>query len=371
MARLSEVRVAVLSCMTAAIYVHGPHRAECADTSAAISAAWKARQEKVHSFFFEWDEDLTVGRDALGPALRATNPQLAADQPVPPDDITLPARCSVLIAGGTGRYAEDRQQWSPSDNKVITQKRTIVCRGNEQRELATHSELDYPVGTVAKDSTVKDIFAQAGVLPIALCYRVLDPGFNVFRASGMALRETVRDAEGGNLAIVSFHHGQGRVDLWLDSDRDYIPIRYSVQNSAAKTVSEAEITYQADPVAGWAPASWLERDFDSNGAPTFVRHARLIRAMFNDAVEADDRELAFPLGTWVADKTGKYSYVILPNGQNRVIQPNESRADYARIVAEDDGSVGGWLLLAALGILGGLAVLWMCYRTVCREGPAK
>ncbi|REK12453.1 MAG: hypothetical protein DWQ37_12010 [Planctomycetota bacterium] len=87
-----------------------------------ILAAWKQRQDRVHSLYFEMAEQRTV-------------PKGSFPEGKPPRDFVFFGDYVLNARGTEGRFIDARSLWSTEQSKVVDQRFVTVYKNNVERTL--------------------------------------------------------------------------------------------------------------------------------------------------------------------------------------------------------------------------------------------
>ncbi|MGH7136848.1 MAG: hypothetical protein ACREHD_14000 [Pirellulales bacterium] len=307
------------------------HAADPKNQLDVIRDAWTQRQKRAQSLAFSWEEEMRVAKGAydLPPGTSPGVAELiggsASDgSPSPPEALTLPGTCELLLANGAGRYSADGQHWARQKREVVHQVFEEVCNGTEQRELFSKGAIENPFGSVKREESINELLAHEGGFPIVVCYRILHPDFKVFDVQKMQLRNAAETEGSGKIVIVSVAQGRGRFDVWLDPARDYIVTRQTFLDAQEKMLGDLTIDkYRPDPMVGWVPMEWASRNFREDGSDMTTLHVKVTKAAFNAEATHPELALEFPPGARVNDLSHGSTYVVLPGGGKRVLRDEE------------------------------------------------
>jgi hypothetical protein len=154
--------------------------------------------------------------------------------------------------------------------------------------------------------------------------------------------------------------------LWLDNERDFLPLRYLHQTSQ-KPVIQIDYLEWIRLASEWLPTEWrrayLNPDRETiNQSGLAVVHTHLL----NHPINANEFTLEFPVGTWVEDardRKNRQKYIVRDQGQKREITERElsDGATYEQLLNTETGmalsyrssSGGTWhsTIIQAAGVL--------------------
>jgi hypothetical protein len=143
------------------------------------------------------------------------------------------------------------------------------------------------------------------LLPILAAFRGTAPALAPYVLS--RYRPTGKqDVIGGHTCIELIRPiAQHSDHLWLDSERDYVPV-VSQLVDAEQPTSRMEIQYQRERARNlWVPASWQSVSHQRKGTAATFLVVDKVEYEFNVPIHAKDLDIEFPPGTNVLDFTGE------------------------------------------------------------------
>jgi hypothetical protein len=159
--------------------------------------------------------------------------------------------------------------------------------------------------------------------------------------------------------------------FWVDPARDFLLVRFTTER-AGKLGHQVDIEYAMDDSNGYIPNKWSIMVLNASGGLSFTEEAKLTTYEINPEIKSDLFDLDFPIGSWVTNnreegKDGKPTeYIIRPNGEKRIILPQERGASYEELLGSASGmlrpltkrNIAVWVyigLTAAFGVAISLA----------------
>ncbi|HUR53771.1 MAG TPA: hypothetical protein VMZ71_06550, partial [Gemmataceae bacterium] len=231
-----------------------------------VSKAWEARQEKVKSFAFEWTDQVTVPRGRVSRNRPAGGVEIKGE--VPPFDLVFPSPRSVLVDGEKSRYRYSTQHWWPSLNRPAVEECDVSFDGAKLTSASTYTppEATPPSGTVRRAKSHGDLNTLSA-RPVVVALRGTHPSYRVYDPA--AYEPTGRTVAVGRVRcaeLVRENRAQGyKSVLLVDPARDFVLVR-ATRHERDKLAYTLDVTYSADPVAGWVPAAWDHTFFDASGS---------------------------------------------------------------------------------------------------------
>ncbi|REK12452.1 MAG: hypothetical protein DWQ37_12005 [Planctomycetota bacterium] len=185
------------------------------------------------------------------------------------------------------------------------------------------------MGEISKCAALRFLVNYVPTLPIALCYRPLDPEFISFVPRNMKVAPAP-DAE--DALLLTFPPAGNPVELRVSQDRGFLPLQYTVKSPQGITITDIVVEYKEDAHVGWIPSSWQSTFGLASYLPAQSNQVEVTNYALNEDVPQDDFALEFPAATWVNDGIKGESYVIRNNGSHRVIKPGESSRDFDKLM---------------------------------------
>jgi hypothetical protein len=326
----------------------------------SIKQAWRDREEKYQTVMFVCEGQLFFGKEDP-----KRFPLLANKRLLIPKDHSFAAKCFFALDGDKMTYKQwgmlfnaETQKWDPAYE-------IYAFDGEVSKSLrpADENNLHFPQGMVYRGKYNEAAVNTAYCRPILFNFRPLHPVFGThldhYRISGKSGL-----IDGRKCVLLEWQQANYRVStLWLDPGRGFLFMRYSSRYKG-NTDHKLDVHYSELRKGEWLPIGWDIRWYRPDGTLHESFSGKVTQWSTGERMDPSEFRLDFPRGTWVTDRRndselGKYTeYIILPNGQHRVITRKDLGKKYEEILAES----GGWftwpaaLVLVAI-IVTGLALL--------------
>ena len=338
---------------------------------AAVAKAWEARQDKVKSFAFEWADQVTIPRGRTSRNRPPGGGEFKGE--VPPRDLVFPSPRSLLLDGEKARYRYSTQHWWPSLNGPCTEECDSSFDGEKFTSAASYTppEATPPSGTVQRAKSHGDL-STLSARPVMVALRGTNPAYRIYDPAAYESTGRTVPVNGVKCAeLVRENRAQAfRSVLLVDPARDFVLVR-ATRHERDKLTYQIDVTYSADAVAGWVPASWDHVYYDSTGAVYTSGRCKVTRVDMNPALDAEALTCVPRPGTLMVDTTGpqQVKYVVQPDGGAGKKVPRSAGMTYAQLAAAGPDDSGRWWLrgpwLACMAAFVGSAGL-LGWRTVAR-----
>ena len=327
----------------------------------SVVQAWKAREARAGTAYFEWRPD---GSGVHDPGRFATAGQAQADakpgQPV----------ASLRLAPGRLRY--DGERWSyragaefaeflpRNDSSALDRLRTQLDYnlrlGKTDFAAALESQPRIPQEAwrrpqrftcVSDGETYREFFEGAGRLvpismaipaadyeavntldyrPLLFALRPLGPQFGSFHPDECRLGAETSFVNGVQCVLVQETRAAGGTSAcWIDPQREFAVVR-CVESQNGTTVAQFDIRYELDPEHGWVPSSWTT--LYPAQKPSF-RHASatVTKYRINEPADPKAFEVSLPAATLLIHAAKERIYTVDDQGvQHVVATPDEMRS---------------------------------------------
>lgn len=275
------------------IFCFTSFQAATADDKSAIIDAWSRRQERVHSFHFEWDQ---VMRKLAAPGGGGS-----------PDAAT--RVWTEVSQRGEFRLSGDR-----IDNRLSSESGAATTTpgflrgtydGNSSRRYGQQAPDATQTGTGYVNSVPYAYgVREAEVAPLLLTYRPLHPVIGKIDPKRSEVLPQKRQIGEHVCLILQVNSPSGVVDTyWVDPSRDYIILRYTSAFQGRDSV-RLDIEYERNQFNEWVPKKWRRALVDENGQPRLTKEASMTRSEVNVSIPAAEFAFDFPDGTVVFDQSG-------------------------------------------------------------------
>lgn len=326
----------------------------------AAATAWRARENKVRSFVFQWRETEFV---AKGTDRYRTRDGSVVD--FPPNDVVHEARCLLKVAAGKMRY----ERRGPSLVCYLGgyADRLLIDVNDEETISTFHGGGDsstgrfYPVGFIRNATPRVSQARNMHLAAMLLCYDpfLSHPGDDYDLSKYTVSTPSVRLGDRECL-IASGPEGSDVFNnvLWLDLSQQYVPLRWqSVVNGVLRI--QMDVAYTTDKFGIPIPSKW---DFVAYGHPkdgaqlgrvhTRVE-AEVVDYQVNVEIPACEFRIEkFPVGTLVADERRNEYYILGEGGRRLVIRDADwENFDYYEFLSSKQPGLAQWRLGAtAIGL---------------------
>lgn len=349
----------------------GPAAADAKPDSAAVAKAWAARQDKVKSFAVEWTEETVVPRGRVSRNRPVGSPDSPTD--VPPRDFSYTSPRTLLMDGDKARLRYLLQHWWVSLNGPLTAEYDASFDGKTYTAATAYT----PAGVTPPTGAIKrldyhDDLSVPSSRPFMVVFRGGHPKYRVYNPAEYEATGRVVKVNGVACAeLVRENRAQAfRSVLLVDPAREYLLVR-TTWHERDKLSYQLDITYTADPVAGWVPATWEYLTNDPSGALFGSGRCKVTRCQINPELDATAMTCVPAPGTMMFDVTGpeQKKYVVQPDGSAGKKFHRSASITYEQLsVAGPDDSGRWWLrgpwLACAAAFAGSVGLLG--WRTVAR-----
>lgn len=296
-----------------------------------IRQAWRSRENRAKSFHFTWIDRKTIAKDGLG-LERRYQPDIPQDSVIPPEDTILSNECELRIDVGRAIYHQRGQKWDPKKNQLMSYEYKLAAADGREQQILLKCTAPYPVADVHEFTGLARILAIETLLPLGLCYRLLDPNFEVFGKEVPRLSTSDMEVDGTRTDILSFMQPNGsRVDLWLDAVHEWMPFRHCYLDEQGTTLRDLKIKFKRGSSMELVPTEWTLLDVNADGSPRLTHHVTVRSFEFNEPATVEQFAIGMPDGTWVNDQRDQSRYILVNGGEKRYLTEDEGVEDYDRV----------------------------------------
>jgi hypothetical protein len=322
-----------------------------ADDAPHVKAA-RARQEAAKTVYVEFKLTEAV---PPGGHMNPRNHPGAAKILVPPRETTLEAINRLILDNEKHRYENNNFCSFRLNGNVLQGKCITAFDGAVERNLYPDgvSNEGVPWGSFGRRFS-RPVIGDRLLLPIVQAFRGADPrnGCDVCGEMKPTGNTLVIDGAVCEESLVEYWTGWA-TSYWLDPDSDYLARRICLRWGDWIT-EQFDIRYRRHEKDGWAPESWVRKDF-FRGDPGITTTVEVLDLRLNAPQPAERFELIFPPGAFVSETgNGGKQYQVQPDGSLREVSP--SSPPPADPEPPDDSSVGHhkWL---AIGVAMAFAII--------------
>jgi hypothetical protein len=319
----SLARFSVLSLVLVWLSPAGPPIA-AEPTKDAIAGVWRARQDRVRTARFNWNE---TGLIAAETKLRRPS----CDQPpeaLPPNDRKFKRSVMLSLNGKMLRFSQIGPEWEASLGTLVKRLYVSTFDGETSRRFYSGDEAVprrfAPVGFDHPEARNHESNYYM-LAPVLLTYRACAPD-----TGGRDLAKFDIGAKKGTIdghkciLLATAKPSQIVEELWLDPDRDFVVLR--VARSMPGKNTTLDISYDQDPKLGWIPSAWRWVAFGPESGRIFEEHAASVTLHeFNTDVPREQFQFTYPSGTLVRDRRNGEDYVVTDGNGKRSVTPEDLR----------------------------------------------
>jgi thiol-disulfide isomerase/thioredoxin len=277
-------------------------------TLARVFAAWKAREDRVKSFHFNWEYRVTLPKGFAFPEAPIIGGLKAVGVTIKSDGVhhTLPT--SAFWGEGADRFRDDFS--------------LVVCKGpNDWKPIerysdtingAKHARLKTPIGSEAppqaavwnevQPEKARDQQVDARPndwAPVMLAFRPFDRAFGWKRDRCRLVSEEELVGE-TRCIVIQMDELSKSERCWVEPARDYAIVRWEKRPLRLPKVA-ITIDYQDDKLHGWIPIRWTRHLRGATPDATGTAEAVVIRYAVNESLPKETFNPVFPPGTSVAE----------------------------------------------------------------------
>lgn len=307
-----------------------------------IYAVWKAREERTRTFQFAWTESRTYMKGSL-PTFGNSSP---VPQPTPPKDVTQERRLTLAVDRDLMRFTNVGPHWHPNEHRFFQRNYVSVFDGVDDKTYfgegtdANPDEDVHKTGFVSKKQYNTDV-VNYHLWPMLLTYRALHPAMGKFKPHEWKLTDEIGTVEGQKCSVLAKARDGVTESCLVDVMRDCSILRYSL---ISQTVGlQLTVSYRSDEANGWVPSAWKVVEWNPMMKRTDESTSAHVSGYTINAPLADDLfQFQFPPGTEVVDYKTKTSYLVLKNGEKRIITDEERwrGATYKEFLTTKSGEAG-------------------------------
>ncbi len=311
-----------------------------------IAAAWKARQERLRSIRIQWTETELIPKGFRPRILNRGKQGRTQVDILPPTDTAIECTWSELISGTMLRMNRDGPYWHPErqlnwDTGVATFDGEVAKMFFDEKSTGEmHGFIDREARNPNYDCSL--------FVPIAFAFRPSEPNMGGRNPADYRVMPDTETIDGKACVVLTGGpRGPFGATLWLDPQRDYIPLRFQERGPNDRTF---EISYQKDHVYGWVPLEWTYIDVGGTSRRLFGwSNAKVTAYTINADIPRSEFQFDFPVGTYVTDLRAAESndmerYIVREGGKKRIITKDEIRreqgANYQELLRTESGRAG-------------------------------
>jgi hypothetical protein len=311
--------------------------AERAQLLSRIFDAWRARQERVKSFHFSWDNRITLPSGYVFPSAFVDTPVVGglddggAKMGAEAVEFTIPR--SELWVEGKDRIRDDyfevackgTKDWPQTarirkivDAKKISRLETPVAAGKSPHLAVWRQANVNNQSAFERWDTNRRVDPQTfDWEPLCLAFRALDPVLgwapeNCRIVNENAMVDGVRCVQ---IQMDTLDHSEL---CSVDPNRDDIVVRWERRRGRSKPLS-VDITYQHSKDQGWIPSSWKRQFPGQQPDSTGTVESKVTHFTINEKFAEDTFAHSSPAGSQVCDVSADG---LMPVGKTAVAAPS-------------------------------------------------
>lgn len=355
-----------------------------------VVKVWSARQQQIRSVKCDWLEEITIPKGFLTDLVRQHFGQergnerlstmgIARGEVVPPQDTMFRGQSSFKLENGEIRYEREEPQWSAQEKKYVPQQAVFGWTGTVHKSLLPNGTPETPW----PQATIKHRQGQPSSLHLWPILMLVCPMSSEMRLITIEnFKVSMRHQPIGGRVCQELESASGQLHrrLWLDDQRDYLPVR-TITLVNGQVNHSLDVQYAKDATGRWLPKGWSIAQFDRAGRIREACRANVEHIELNTYIDSAEFRLEFPPGTRVSDMSStdrSSEYIVRPNGDKREILRSEIGKSYAELVASDsESNVGSikrlfrspsFLLVAGILCSSVAVLVWRRRRT---NDPAR
>jgi hypothetical protein len=212
------------------------------------------------------------------------------------------------------------------------------------------------------------------LLPIRLAFWPLDPLVGVLTKEDLVLTNEPAIVDGREHTVVRSRGGADAAEIWLDPERDFVPVRYSLLWDDAVVIS-VSLDYKSMD-GHWVPQSWKITMLDSSGAIRRSYSESVTKCHVNGTLDDAEFSIRPEPGAWVTDSSNDEVYIVRQDGSKRIVGPTEyTGSNYRELLNSDpkDAEGGKFVLWAASAVAVAVFsfLLWIRQRRLRQLGRSR
>jgi hypothetical protein len=329
-----------------------PVAAADAPPQVTIETLYKAlrnRENRIRSFEFSWTEAITVSKGGFTEV--TPHQQNKSKDPQPPQNTTYDAAYRLVVDGGMVRCEGKVLMETPTGGGLIDGT-FILKEGLWKSFRPKGPDTPYPNGLIAPGelySQTQNTQMAPHLMPLIIVLRPFRYAGIIFdrfptRYSVVSGKQVLRGRQCTVIREKGERHSGLYNMLWLDNERDYIPVRFC-RFTDEKVSIQIDYFQWASVQSEWLPIEW-KRTLTSGDTVNRSTLAVVQNRSINHAIDGNEFTLDFPVDTLVSDVRNpnkKENYIVREGGQKREISSRELVAaeTYEQLLKSEDSQFGG------------------------------
>lgn len=226
---------------------------------------------------------------------------------------------NILVDTATGRYAMDRSLEIEGVGMEGEFKTASFAFDGEAQEVLLPDDL---IGIIMKNA-LADGLAESQLWSVMMLGESQPDGLGIDDSSldSLLSRGVVRDriemaADRPCHVVDAYRFSTLYATVWLDAERDLLPLRrvvYNVHGSVASEIAVDSVAFH-EQSGTWIPKSWHTEIHVRGEILRTYTHVDVESVEFNPPISEENFKLQFPPGTLVTDQIAGQGYVISDSG---------------------------------------------------------
>lgn len=224
----------------------------------------------------------------------------------------------LLVDGDRMRFDQSKREPALEDpDQLVPQILLAAFDGKITTSAIPKSAGRYPRAYIQPGNQTRG-FEFVGSLPIVVALRGAEwlAPYDVTAMSS--------ELNGRRMVRLDLHdpHRRGYA-VWCDPEKDYHAVRIE-RHSDSRVRSRYEISYERDERSrALVPEKWEISSFNGDGAATRSRTSQVTKYAIGEPIPAEEFEISIPEGAYVRDDVAGEEYIVLKNGEHRIVTPTE------------------------------------------------
>ncbi|HET6323111.1 MAG TPA: hypothetical protein VFG04_00310 [Planctomycetaceae bacterium] len=292
--------------------------------------AWRRREHSTKYLRFGWTQTETISKGMFPvPARLRLEGKKNAGARMPRTDTTLAGTFGVLFSGGDIRYEEDADVFSAERNESYRAHDIRIFANDRYLARSDAQGGFHAIGEIQPPARNMGVVRERNIVPLALFFRILDPQYGQFAADKIEVDPNPVVIDGHRCRLLRRSPSKAlKVDLCVDVERDYIPLRCTFYEDGHVTTQQTITKVWSRAGGVFAPGEWTMSRFRSDGKLISELRGSATSCLVPTKMSNSEFELQFPAGTWVFDNIAHRQYVVQKTGFERVVPPGYGDAQY-------------------------------------------
>jgi hypothetical protein len=325
-----------------------------------IIKAWEARQAKVKSAHFVWNDEITRTKGSIS---KTAPPMFRPKGPSPPEDMTYHSPRVVYIDQSKLFYGHRTRDWHEQRGCYVDTEWQFAHNGDVFKVFKPISSNAFPVGLVRKNCIHSEVTTMH-IRPVLMTLRPTDSSLAPYREGMFRVTGKRAILDGKNCWEIRVPStGMLVAYFWVDPTRGFVSPRFSLYFADSNGIAwNVDVQYETHPVAEWIPIRWKLVQNHIDGSLLLSTKSSVVRYEINPILGESTFDIEFPPGTYVTDESTRSHYIQLDESRQRLISNRELSVPYEELLKKASAEtsaqkrlyrVVGWLAILLL-IVGGV-----------------